>query len=199
MSHFSSQFLKDGYCRFRESPRAQEIAALSGGQAPKVMVIACSDSRVHPAIIFDSHPGEMFMVRNVANIVPPYETRGNYHGTSAALEFAVTILKIPTLLVLGHTGCGGARACLDAKSAPLAGDFIGSWVGIMNKARDDVIRKHADLGPDELAAALELAIVRKSLANLLTFPFVKEAISSRGLQLLGARFDLKTANLDWIE
>ncbi|HXV73497.1 MAG TPA: carbonic anhydrase [Sphingomonadales bacterium] len=193
------KFLKDGYRRFRESPRAEKIRGLAGGQRPKVMVIACSDARVHPATIFDAHPGELFMVRNVANIVPPCETGGTYHGTSAALEFAVKSLNIPAVLVLGHSGCGGVKACLDAAGKKPPGDFIGPWVAIMAKARGEVLKENPGAAPKTQAMLLEKANVKTSLANLATFPFVTDRVAEGRLQLLGAWFDIKTAGLEWVD
>src|SRR3712207_8695043 len=111
-------------------------SALAEGQAPEVMVISCCDSRVSPEVIFDASPGELFVVRNVANLVPPYETGGEYHGTSAALEFAVQALKVKHIVVLGHARCGGIRAFAD-ESAPLSpGDFIGRWMTLVTPAAE---------------------------------------------------------------
>jgi carbonic anhydrase len=191
-------FLREGYRRFRESGAAKDVTLLAKGQAPKVMVIACSDARVHPATLFDADPGEIFMVRNVANIVPPLETGGAYHGTSAALEFAVKVLKVPSILVLGHSGCGGIQACLSQASRPV-GDFIGPWVELINPALAQVTRGHPDAKKGELRRLLEKANVRNSLKNLGTFPFVREGIENGQLQLLGAWFDIATAGLEWVE
>jgi len=198
VKHSPPDFFNDGYLRFRKSPVAQDIRHLSGGQAPKVMVIACSDSRVHPATIFDAHPGEIFMVRNVANIVPPCENSGSYHGTSAAVEFAVCVLKIQHLLVLGHSGCGGVEICL-APGKERLGSFIGPWVELMRATRDSVINENTGAGLATLAALLEKANVRNSLKNLATFPFVREGAEAGRLQLLGAWFDIATADLEWVQ
>lgn len=193
------KYLTDGYRRFRATAAADDVRKLASGQAPKVMVIACSDSRVHPATIFDADPGEIFMVRNVANIVPPCERGGAYHGTSAALEFALAVLKVPAVLVLGHSGCGGVQASLKAATAKPPGDFIGPWVEIMDAARDEVLKRNPGAGEAELATLLEKSNVRHSLANLATFPFVRKGVAAGGLQLLGAWFDIKTASLEWVE
>ena len=192
-------FLKDGYARFRAGPKAEKVKGLAGGQSPRVMVIGCSDSRVHPATIFDADPGDVFMVRNVANIAPPCEAGGGYHGTSAALEFAVKSLKVKYILVMGHSACGGVAACLAKGEDQPVGDFIGPWVDLMTPARDAVIAAHPDAPKDQLQTHLEKANVRQSLDNLLTFPFVKDAVDSGALTLLGAHFDIETAALEWVE
>ena len=162
---------------------------LKDGQSPKVMVIACSDSRVDPSQIFDTSPGEIFVVRNVANLVPPYEVGGGYHGVSAALEFAVTQLEVPEVLVMGHASCGGCKAALthgfeDAKAGE--GKFISDWVGMLDAARERVIAKHGD-GPDA-SREMEHEAVRVSLNNLRTFPFVAKREAQGTLKLRGAYF-----------
>ena len=181
-----------GYGRFRthgyveQRDRWQE---LSTGQSPKVMVISCSDSRVDPAQIFDASPGEIFAVRNVANLVPPFETGGGRHGVSAALEFAVTQLEVPEIVVMGHGSCGGVKACLTrafADAAPGEGGFIAHWIDLLDEARDQVVAEHGD-GPAAIRA-LELETVRVSIANLRTFPFVAGRESAGTLTIHGAYF-----------
>src|SRR5689334_5944720 len=143
--------LVDGYRKFRETGWAKQRerwSELAEGQSPKVMVLACSDSRVEPAIIFDARPGEMFVVRNVAALAPPFETTPGNHGVSAALEFAVTQLEVEEILVLGHGSCGGCAASLTGQfdGAPHgAGHFISSWVKLLDKARDEVRSTHPQL------------------------------------------------------
>ncbi len=193
------KFFTDGYGRFRASERAGKVKTLARGQAPRVMVIACSDARVHPATIFDADPGEVFMVRNVANIVPPCQFGDGYQGTSSALEFAVKVLKIKHILVLGHANCGGVAASLARGDNQPVGDFIGPWVEQMSEARDAVAEAHPDAAPDELQTRLEKANVRRSLDNLLTFPFIRDAAAAGALTLHGAWFDIKTAELEWVE
>ncbi len=193
------EFLTEGYARFRNGEEAEKVKGLARGQAPRVMVISCSDSRVHPATIFDADPGEIFMVRNVANIVPPCERGGGYHGTSAALEFAVKSLKIKYILVLGHSGCGGVAASLAKGADHPVGEFIGPWVSMMDGVRDKVLSEHREAFQPGLATRLEKANVRHSLSNLLTFPFVKTARDAGGLTLLGAWFDLEHARLEWLD
>lgn len=190
MTNFTD--LIDGYQRFRTSDyrrQRERWEQLSQGQSPKVMVIACSDSRVDPAQIFDTVPGEIFVVRNVANLVPPFETGGGRHGVSAALEFAVTQLEVPEIVVLGHGACGGVHAALTRRFAdaePGAGGFIAHWVDMLDEARDRIVAEHGD-GP-EAVRALELESVRVSLANLRTFPWVAEREAAGKLAIHGAYF-----------
>jgi carbonic anhydrase len=185
--------LLEGYRRFRGSEWHKERARwaeLAEGQSPKVMVIACSDSRVDPAQIFDARPGEMFVVRNVANLVPPYEVDQSYHGVSAALEFAVTQLQVEELVVMGHGACGGCAAALtgqfDGADAG-AGHFISHWVDMLDEARDQVRRQFPDL-PAEAYRLMEHEGVRISLRNLMTFPWVRERVEDGRLRLHGAYF-----------
>ena len=197
MSNFTD--LIDGYYRFRGTEWLEERerwAELAEGQSPKVMVIACSDSRVEPATIFGSRPGEVFVVRNVANLVPPFETTPGRHGVSAALEFAVTVLQVEEIVVLGHGACGGVKAALagDLKDAePGQGGFVASWIKLLDEARAKVIAEHGQ-GP-EGQTALEQEGVRTSLANLMTFPFVKERVEAGTLRLHGAVFAIKDGKL----
>lgn len=192
MSDFDGLLM--GYRRFREQDwtrQRQRWAELREGQSPGVMVIACSDSRVDPAQIFDTSPGEMFVVRNVANLVPPFEPDGGRHGVSAALEFAVTQLEVPEIVVMGHGQCGGAHAALTrgfAGQAPGDGGFIAQWVNMLDAARDRVLARHSP-GP-EAARAMEHETVRVSLANLRTFPFVRSREAAGTLRLHGAYFSI---------
>src|SRR5436190_2841220 len=150
MTRFSD--LIDGYLRFRASEWQNERkrwSELAEGQSPRVMVMACSDSRVEPAIIFDARPGEMFVVRNIAALAPPFETTPGYHGVSAALEFAVTQLEVEEIVVMGHGQCGGCAAALTGQfdDAPTGeGGFIGNWVKMLDEAREEVVTRHPDLG-----------------------------------------------------
>ncbi|WP_380779454.1 carbonic anhydrase [Sphingomonas sp. R86520] len=190
MTGFSE--LIDGYRRFRDTgwrSQHERWAELREGQSPRIMVIACSDSRVDPAQIFDTSPGETFVVRNVANLVPPFEADGGRHGVSAALEFAVTQLEVPEIVVLGHGQCGGVKAALSRKfegAAPGHGGFIAHWMDLLDEGRDRVVAEHGD-GP-EAVRALELETVRVSIANLRTFPFVSEREASGRLRIHGAYF-----------
>ncbi len=185
-----------GYRRFREAvwpaeePRYRALAR--DGQAPHSLVIACSDSRVDPALIFNTAPGDLFVVRNVANLVPPCEHGGLYHGTSAAIEFAVTGLGVRTILVLGHSGCGGIAACLGGEAKPEE-SFIGVWMSILAGFRQEVIAS------DCPQRALEQRAVAHSLDNLTGFPFVAERVVSGRLALHGAWFDIAEGRLFWLD
>ncbi len=191
----SPQFsrLVEGYRRFRNSawtPNRERWAQLREGQEPEIMVIACSDSRVDPAQIFDVDPGEIFVVRNVAAMVPPFETSPGYHGVSAALEFAVQFLKVKEIVVMGHGMCGGCRAALTREmhgTEPGEGGFIADWIGLLDEARTPVVAAH---GTDGRVAerAMEQAGVKVSLANLRTFPCIRRKERDGELSLRGAFF-----------
>ena len=189
------QQLIAGYRRFREKGWARERerwAELAEGQSPKVMILACADSRSDPAEIFDARPGEMFVARNIAALAPPYETSSGYHGVSAALEFAVTQLEVEEILVMGHGMCGGCAAALTGRFddvPPGEGHFIGDWVGMLKAARDGVRARHSDL---DRAAFLEMEheAVKVSLANLRTFPWIAEREADGRLTLHGGHFSI---------
>lgn len=169
---------------------------LSQGQAPKVMVVACCDSRVDPAILTNSHPGDMFVVRNVANLVPPCESVGAYHGTSAALEFAVCDLGVEHIIVFGHAQCGGIRALMrKAGDGGDAGGFIRSWMAIVDQARKKIVTEMPQASVEEQAAACEQEAIIISLDNLQTFPWVRERVERGALQLHGWYFDLQAGQL----
>jgi carbonic anhydrase len=189
--------LLEGYRRFRTGAyvdqRARYDALANKGQAPGVMVIACADSRVDPTQIFDAEPGQMFVLRNVANLVPPYEPGGGQHGASAAIEYAVTQLGVHHVVVMGHGRCGGIAAALSGQFDDAAvgeGKFIGRWMEMIRPARDR-IRAAADISPDiDAPRALEQAAIRLSLDNLRSFPFVAERLSAGTLKLQGCYFDI---------
>jgi carbonic anhydrase len=187
--------LATGYKAFRGNRFARErerYEALAEAQRPEIMVIGCCDSRVPPEVIFDANPGEMFVVRNVANLVPPFETGGEFHGTSAALEFAVQGLKVKHIVVLGHAGCGGIRAYAD-EMAPLSpGDFIGKWMSLIAPAAARVGLRNKT--PDELQR-LELAVVDLSLANLMTFPCIRILVERGRLNLHGSHYGIADGRL----
>jgi carbonic anhydrase len=165
------------------------------GQAPETMVIACCDSRAAPEAIFDSRPGELFVVRNVANLVPPYSPDGEYHSTSAALEFAVQSLKVKSIVVMGHGRCGGIRAALDPNAAPLSpGDFIGKWMSLVAPAAEAVSGNKL-MTAAERQTALERISIRYSIANLRTFPCVRILEEKGRLSLHGAWFDISSGEL----
>jgi carbonic anhydrase len=191
MADFSA--LIEGYRRFRDREwRAERDrwSELAEGQRPKVMVIACSDSRVDPAQIFDARPGEMFVVRNVANLVPPFERDNHYHGVSAALEFAVTQLEVDELVVMGHGFCGGCEAALTGRFDNAdhgEGHFIAHWIDMLAEERAGIRARHPELGRQAFLE-MELAGVRISLRNLRTFPWVREREQAGRLKLHGAYF-----------
>jgi carbonic anhydrase len=191
--HGYHSFMKGRYAT--ESDRYRMLA--DAGQKPTTMVIACCDSRSAPETIFDCGPGQLFVVRNVANLVPPYGPDEHYHGTSAALEFAVQGLKIREIVVLGHGRCGGIQAALSHEGEPLSpGDFIGKWMGLLRPAADQVA-KYEFMTPAERQRALERISIRNSIENLRTFPCV-DILEKRGsLTIHGAWFDISTGEL-WI-
>ncbi|MBX7457395.1 carbonic anhydrase [Qipengyuania sp. 1NDH17] len=186
--------LLQGYRRFRKEGYPRQKARyddlVSKGQSPKLMIIGCSDSRVDPAQIFDVDPGEIFVVRNVAALVPPFETSPGQHGVSAALEFAVQFLKVRQIVVMGHGMCGGCKAALtqDLHGNPLGeGGFIANWVHLLDEAREPIAEKHGTESR-EAERAMEMAAVGVSIENLRTFPCVREKEASGELKLRGAFF-----------
>ena len=186
---------RSGYWR-RYQKRFATLAR--DGQAPEAMVIACSDSRVSPEVIFDCAPGEIFVVRNVSNLVPPYAPDTGNHGTSAALEFAVTVLKVKTLVVLGHSLCGGIRALMSGPAGG-HGDFIESWMAIAQTARQRVCDSpEPDEAFDSLCYRCEHESIRVSLSNLMTFPWIASRVKAGELTLAGLHFDVQTGKLQTI-
>jgi carbonic anhydrase len=192
--------LIEGYRRFRKTDWARERerwSELAEGQSPKVMVLSCADSRVDPAQIFDARPGEMFVVRNIAALAPPYETSRGFHGVSAALEFAVTQLNVAEILVMGHGLCGGCAAALTGQfddTAPGEGHFIADWVRMLNDARDQVRAGRGELDAQAFTR-MEQEAVKVSLANLRTFPWIKEREAEGVLKLHGAHFSIAEGRL----
>ncbi len=196
--------LIDGYHRFREhgwKPERERWASLKEGQQPRVMVIACSDSRVDPTQIFDVSPGEIFVVRNVAALVPPFEETPGYHGVSAALEFAVQFLRVSEIVVMGHGMCGGCQAALTRDlhgNEPGQGGFVADWIALLDEARDQVARELGTTGrPAE--RAMEMAGVKVSLANLRTFPCVASKEERGQLALHGAYFAISDGQLHLLD
>ncbi len=185
--------LVEGYHRFREtgwSPYRERWSTLREGQQPEVMVIACSDSRVDPTQIFDVAPGEVFVVRNVAALVPPFETSPGHHGVSAALEFAVQVLKVKEIVVMGHGMCGGCKVALTQElhgAERGQGGFIADWIGLLDEVRGPIAHEHGTQGR-EAEREMELAAVRVSIANLMTFPCIKSKVGKGTLSLRGAFF-----------
>lgn len=200
MAHLPDHLLA-GYRNFMsrryasESDRYRELAR--EGQSPETMMIACCDSRSAPEVIFDAGPGELFVVRNVANLVPPYEPDGEFHSTSAALEFAVQSLKVKNIVVMGHGRCGGIKAALDPSAGPLSpGDFIGKWMSLIGPSAETVA-KSTMMTQSERQTALERISIRYSIANLRTFPCVSILEGKGRLTLSGAWFDISTGEL-WV-
>lgn len=200
MSEFPANLLR-GYQDFqsgrfaRERDRYQQLA--DHGQKPEVLVIACCDSRAAPEMVFNAAPGELFVVRNVANLVPPCSPDGDYHGTSAALEFAVQSLKVRHVIVMGHGRCGGIQAALDPTGEPLSpGDFIGKWMELLTPVAASISENEWMTGA-ERQTALERAAIRQSIANLRTYPCVSILEGKGRLHLHGAWFDISTGEL-WV-
>ncbi len=199
MGHFP-EHIADRYRRFRlrhfvpNVDRYEDLAA--HGQSPDAMIVSCCDSRVDPETIFSAMPGELFVVRNVANLVPPYETGGQFHGVSAALEFAVLNLGVKHIIVMGHSACGGVKAALEFGAAQQTeAHFITKWMSMLDDARLSVLASHQGSNRSQVVAALERAAVKVALANLRTFPFIREAESKGRLALHGAHFDIKAGAL----
>ncbi|MEC9066322.1 MAG: carbonic anhydrase [Pseudomonadota bacterium] len=196
--------LIDGYRKFRSGAwisQRDRWSELAEGQSPQVMVIACSDSRVDPTQIFDADPGEIFVVRNVAAMVPPFETTPGHHGVSAALEFAVQFLKVREVVVMGHGLCGGCKAALTQDlhgNDPGQGGFVANWISMLDEARAPIA---ASLGTEsrEAERAMELAAVKVSLANLRTFPCVQEKEGAGALKLHGAFFAISDGVLHLLD
>jgi carbonic anhydrase len=174
-----------------ERSRFRRLAEL--GQSPDIMVIGCCDSRVAPELIFDAGPGEMFVLRNVAALVPPYEPDAHYHGTSSAIEFAVNGLNVRHIVVMGHASCGGIRSYYDDAEPLAKGDFIGKWMSQINDTA-----KRLDLSGEDRQAdlrLLELSVVEHSLKNLMTFPYIRQRVEQGQLHLHGAYFGVATGLL----
>ncbi|MGC2124297.1 MAG: carbonic anhydrase [Xanthobacteraceae bacterium] len=190
--------LINGYRRFRASTWQAErsrFEALSRlGQRPRALIIACSDSRTDPQMVFNARPGELFVIRNVANIVPPYGPDDKPHGVSSAIEFAVRSLTVREIVVLGHAMCGGVRALLDGAPAE-ASDFVGYWVRIAEPARQRALQAPAD----QQQHVCEHETIRLSLDNLLTFPWVKDAVEAGHLTLHGCYFGIQSGILERLD
>lgn len=198
------QRLTDGYEAFRsgrlpnERARFEEMA--ESGQKPEIMIIACCDSRVSPEVIFDARPGELFVVRNVANLVPPFSPDDKLHGTSAALEFAVQALKVKHIVVMGHGSCGGVHAWVRRARNPgeddalSSGDFIGKWMTLISPAAE-ALPARGDESDFDYAERLAVGSIRNSIENLLTFPCINILHGKGRLNLHGAMFDVRSGQL----
>ena len=193
--------LRAGYKRYQETHLPEHRSLFKKladrGQNPKALVVACSDSRVDPALMFDQDPGDLFVVRNVANVVPPYEPKPGYHGTSAALEFAVTEIGVTDIIVMGHAQCGGIRALIemtDGDTEP--GEFIGPWMSIAHPALR-LASENGDDGEDR-ATRTEQAVIRLSLQNLVTFTWIADRVAHGSLTLHGFYFDIRNGSVRWL-
>ena len=202
MSSFP-EHLADRFRRFKFrhfAPNQDHYERLAHGQNPDVMIVSCSDSRVDPDTIFSAMPGELFVVRNVANLVPPYETQGKYHGVSAALEFAALNLRVKHIVVLGHSGCGGVLACLEHDAArQTEAEFITNWMSMLDGARDALLAGHPGQSQAALRAALERDGIKTSLANLRTFPCIQILEAKGRIALHGAHFDIAGGTLSVLD
>ncbi len=190
--------LTAGYERFRKGyyqRNRTRLEQLAQKQTPEVAIISCCDSRVDPSILFDVEPGDIFVIRNVANLVPPYETKGDYHGTSAALEFAVTCLKVKQIVVLGHANCGGIRALMEKDDSIQSDGFIDSWMQIAAPAKEKVLAQK-ELNTLALQTdACEKTAVNYSLQNLMSYPWIRDQVAAGNLNLIGCYYDLHTGEL----
>jgi len=194
-------FLLDGYKSFmsdRYDPEQGRYRQLADrGQSPTTMIIACCDSRAAPETIFNAGPGELFVLRNVANLVPTFQPDGGQHGTSAAIEFAVKALGVKNIVIMGHGRCGGIKAALAPDTGPLAqGDFIGKWMSMLAPV-SDAVSKYTLLTDKERQTMLERFSIRHSINNLRTFPYVKKLEEEGKLAVHGAWFDISTGEL-WV-
>ncbi len=191
--------LIEGYHRFHDNyfvtDKEQLFAELSQGQHPGTLVIACSDSRVDPAIVMDCKPGDLFVVRNVANLVPPYEKGGGYHGVSAALEFAVRALEVKHIIVMGHSQCGGIRALFEGIPDNFEGEFIGPWVSIAKRAKERVHKDFPRATSSEKLCKCEMGGIIVSLENLQTFSWIKSRVLEDKLNLHGWYFDIESGEM----
>ncbi|WP_435628075.1 carbonic anhydrase [Candidatus Ferrigenium straubiae] len=194
----SPKQLIEGFSRFRERHFARDDALfrelVEQGQAPRTMVVACCDARVDPALVLDCAPGDLFVIRNVANLVPPAENQGHYHGTSAALEFGVRKLNVGHIIVLGHAHCGGIQALLEG-DVRKEDAFISQWMGIADAARERVSREYTDNGSAARQCACEQQAILVSLDNLMTFPWIRERVEQGNLALHGWYFDIERGEL----
>ncbi len=190
--------LSKGYQRFRQGyfqRNRKKLEQLADKQSPETAMISCCDSRVDPGILFDMEPGEIFVIRNVANLVPPYETQGDYHGTSAALQFAVTCLQVRQIVVLGHANCGGIRSLMQDDDAIQSDGFIRSWMNIAAAAKREVLARDDLQTPQQRTDACEKTAIGHSLNNLLSYPWIRQRVEEGRLVLVGCYYDLRNGEL----
>ena len=194
--------LSKGYERFRngyyQRNRAR-LEQLADKQTPEIAIVSCCDSRVDPGILFDVEPGDIFVIRNVANLVPPFETTGDYHGTSAALEFAVTYLQVKQIVVLGHANCGGIKALMEKDAFTRTESFIDSWMQLAISAKQEVFESNAVNTHEERIHLCEKKAVGYSLNNLMSYPWIRKPVEEGSLRLLGLYYDLRNGELDVLE
>ncbi len=194
---------KDGYFKQHE----EQLKQLARGQSPRIAMISCCDSRVDPGVVFDAEPGDLFVIRNVANLVPPNEPDGRYHGTSAALEFAVTGLEVSHVVVLGHAQCGGINSLLTRSHQYRSDSFIDDWMQIAEPVRLEIEACTELATPRQRQTACEQRAICLSLDNLMTFPWIRQRVTEGSLTLHGWYYDLETGSLQtwdqqadrWIE
>ncbi|WP_236691978.1 carbonic anhydrase [Amantichitinum ursilacus] len=199
MDKFIGGFRRFQHKYFGRESDSNLFDQLKRGQSPKTLVIGCSDSRVDPAIVTDCDPGDLFVVRNVANLVPPYEKDGTFHGVSSAIEFAVCDLNVEQIIVLGHSSCGGIGALMKGYAPKTDANFVGRWMRIAETAREKVLAEMtAKPLADQLQAA-EMGSIAVSIDNLLTFPFIEQKVQSGELKLIGWYFDIEKGELHQLD
>lgn len=178
---------------FGENP---ELAStLLSGQKPQALLIGCCDSRVDPALLTDSAPGDLFILRNIANLVPPYTKSDDYHGVSSSIEYAVCNLEVSDIIILGHSNCGGINALMESAEGQEAGEFIGKWVNIAASARDKVLSELQAESAEKQTRACEKEAILVSMKNLMTFPWVKDRVAKGQLSLHGWYYNMETGQL----
>lgn len=191
--------LVEGFRRFREQHFEENDALyrqlVTRGQTPKTLIVGCCDSRVDPAIVLNCAPGDLFVIRNVANLVPPAEGHAGFHGTTAALEYGVRILDVEHIIVFGHAQCGGIRALMQRMGAPDPDSFIDDWMHLAESARVAVEHAMPDATPEARARACEQQAIGVSLRNLMTFPWIRERVEQGRLALYGWYFDIEQGQL----
>ena len=201
LSHPLLKRFSAGFQRFQKSwycPENNLYAELREGQKPHAVIIACSDSRVDPVQVLDCTPGDLFVIRNVANLVPPYEPDAHYHGVSSALEYAVRHLRVPNIIVMGHAHCGGINSLMHASEHD-RDEFLNVWMGQAQRARTEVEHALPDGTTEERLRACEMWGIRISLDNLRTFPWIREAMQERNLALHGLYFDMGVGELLYLD
>lgn len=196
MTH--TEQLLEGFKRFHIEYFGDDkrlFASMKDGQPAKTLIVACCDSRVDPAIITDCDPGDLFIIRNIANLIPPYETGGDYHGTSAALEFAINALEVEDIIIMGHAGCGGIKALWEGGDECTESQFIHAWMSMAKPAKTWVKKTLPKATPEAQIKACEQRAVLGSLENLMTFSCVRERVEKGTLSLHGWYFDIPEGNL----